>query len=162
MSGIRRACGPAGCVPSETLVDAPGGPRPVASVEVGDLVFGADGERARVRAVLVRRHAGPMVVLHLAEAGVRRLTAEHPVRVLEGAPAWRPAGDLAAGAVLEVWSGSRAEGRRLLAASTEPFDGLVFDLDVEPGSTWRSGGLSLHSCARVRAHLPGIPGVPAR
>jgi hypothetical protein len=52
-------------------------------VEVGDVVFWADGERDRVRAVLAHRHGGPIVVLRVAEIGLRRLTAEPPVRILD-------------------------------------------------------------------------------
>jgi hypothetical protein len=47
-------------------------------------------------------------------------------------------------------------------ARVERVDGMAFDPDVAPGGAWRARGLSLRGCARVRSHLPGIPGARPR
>ena len=73
-----------GCLPAGELVAAAdGGHRPIETIRVGDHVLTHEGRSARVKAVQVREHRGPLYTfVPVSPENAFRVTAEHPLLVV--------------------------------------------------------------------------------
>jgi DNA helicase-2/ATP-dependent DNA helicase PcrA len=81
------------CLPPDTLIDTPDGPRPIRSIQVGDVVLGASQQSrqtpGRVVHVHEGRYEGSLVTLHVAGTSVRA-TPGHmvPMRLVPQPGIW--------------------------------------------------------------------------
>ncbi len=125
------ACGPDGmcshpcrCASEDTLVETPAGPRPIADLRPGDLVYSVDGRRRvavpilRTQRVPVRDHR--LIRVRLRTGGVIEMSAEHPTG--DG----RTMGRLVAGDSLD--------GVEVVDARPVPYDGEA-TYDILPASS---------------------------
>jgi len=73
-----------GCLPAgELIATADGGHRPIETIRVGDRVLTHEGRPARVKAVQVRDHRGPLYTFTPVSPENRfRVTGEHPLLVI--------------------------------------------------------------------------------
>lgn len=80
------------CLPPESLIITPSGPKPISEIKQGDIVFGFDETRKeqQVDQVFVRMYSDDLIVVE-TESNVLRLTPNHSVHTKRG---WVPAEDL--------------------------------------------------------------------
>lgn len=88
------------CVPSRQLVDAVGGQKRAADVQVGDWLYTVEGGELRTTKVVAISSRKTREIVHLRPkmSAPIRVTPEHPIMTPEG---WRPAGDLKPGDLVE-------------------------------------------------------------
>ena len=130
-----------GCFVAGTQITmADGSTLPIERVRIGDVVRSFDERSGEVTAARVSQtffHASPgndIVVIN----GTLRATANHPIYV---SGAWRPAGELAIGDVLQSEAKSvRVDGLEVVLDS-EP----VYNLEVEGTHTYFAEGILVHN-----------------
>jgi hypothetical protein len=139
--GIRQVTG--SCFPAATRVTAEyGGAVPIETLEVGRHVRTAEGNRGKVLEVMRRHHAGPLVGIGLGYGPSLWATPEHPVLMRSGV--YTPIGELRLGDEVSYdgtdgWATIRDLDRK-------PFDGEVYNLEVEGDHSYVAEGVGVHNC----------------
>lgn len=142
------------CCPAGTMVECPGGPRPIESILTGDQVCGPDGKLLTVMQT-ENRIANDVYELRIGERTLR-LTGEHPVLTEQG---WKPAKELHPGrdaAVVRV----RMRGH----AEVEPTIAEMGEILVRPLTVINDNAISPKSLETSSQEIGGraSPAMPVR
>jgi hypothetical protein len=124
------------CFSGDTIVQTPHGPRPIDSIEVGDLVFSWDGRLSVQRVLNVMRK--PARVLDIV-CGSHKITctANHPFLTTRG---WVAAGELSTDdSVCVVRSRARVQSEKESLLFSEMLGNLAHGATRDPGEGLHSG-----------------------
>jgi len=133
------------CFPPGTMIRlANGGEKAIDNISVLDEVVTAEGNVGKVTQVMARQHND--VVLRLCINGSHhvRCTPEHPILTQRG---YVPAGELIKGDMVAFPKDDKCLWRRFESVEEEPYDGYVFNLEVEGDHSYVAEGIGVHNCA---------------
>jgi predicted lipid-binding transport protein (Tim44 family) len=138
------ARGGGGCLREGTSILTPRGPVAVEQLKAGDELWGTeDGEIHRARVVSLTKLEVPGYLEVKAGGDSMIVTPEHPVMVGRGV--FRIAGRLQPGDPVVVDRHGKLEEVRINSVCPVPADRPAYNLLVNPGGTFISGGIAVHN-----------------
>lgn len=150
------------CVVPETSIKCLEGFKPIDSVSVGTYVYTHRMKCKQVSKIMKREIKEQLVVLHLDNGEIIRITSNHPILTLKG---WKKAGELSLEQVLikpqrysKRWEQLKKNhpsiinneyGTHILKIDKEYYDGSVYNLEVEEDHSYVGKGIIYHNCVIV-------------
>jgi ribonucleoside-diphosphate reductase alpha chain len=136
---------PHACFPGGTLITTDDAKKNIEDVEVGDLVLTHRGRLQPVVGLMQRVVDEPLVRL-VSESVSLVATANHPIRVRSQAgsgDSWKNATDVANGEFVVMGDDTI---REVLLIESIPFNGTVYNFQVEEDESYVANGVVVHNC----------------
>lgn len=146
-----------GCFPAGTTIATPTGPRPIESIEPGELVslIGSDGVAVSGPVHSTYRTENRLFEVR-TEAGTVLTSETQPLCLAAGG--FQTAGDLKAGDAIWRWANGRRQSATVTAVADTGRDAPVFNLVVGESAVFVAGGyLARGKPPLVETRLPGEP-----
>lgn len=145
------------CLEGSTLIKTDSGPKPIASIRVGDSVLTHKGRYRTVYNCIEREYEGPMVAIRTHNGAWIKITPEHEVYAwsekyfpgYRGHPVLRHASMVKKGDYLyEVYPARTCHLLKVEKVRSEVFEGKVYNLQVMQDESYViHKGPAVHSCS---------------
>jgi len=154
------------CLEGSTLIKTDSGPKPIASIRVGDSVLTHKGRYRTVYNCIEREYEGPMVAIRTHNGAWIKITPEHEMYAwsekyfpgYRGHPVLRQASMVERGDYLyEVYPARTCHLLKVEKVRSEAFEGKVYNLQVMQDETYViHKGPAVHSCCSQSSLRPYV------